>query len=196
MYQVKIKIEGIVPLLMNRYPLPESRQGKRAFETEKPEEIELELKAYKDKRGMYMPVDCIRMMLIGNQARQGAAEILGSQIESKKGTWYKNFCNSFVFVIALDDPLNVYFEPKRKTWDDVDCRSYMGKIGKTVRRNLIIRPQINNPWSLTFGVDVYDDQLPASKLKQLFDVAGLRCGCGNYGPTFGRFLVKEFEKTT
>ena len=189
-YRVKIKVEGMVPLLMNRFPMPDSRVTKRQMETKKTQEAELEAKAYKDAQGMYLPADCIRMMLIGNQARIGAAVIMGSQIESKKGKWYKDFCTAFVWVVGPKDPLKVYFGPARKTWDDIDSRSYVGKSG----RNLIQRPQINTPWSLEFFVDVFDDQMPPQKLKEIFELGGLRCGLGNYGPTFGRYLVKEFKK--
>lgn len=185
-----MKVEGMVPLLMNRFPMPDSRVTKRKMETKKTQEADLESKAYKDAKGMYLPTDCIRMMLIGNQARIGAAVIMGSEVEKKKGKWYKGFCTAFVWVVGPEDPLKVYFSPQRKTWDDIDSRSYVGKQG----RNLIERPQINTPWSLEFFVDVFDDQMPAQKLKEIFELGGLRCGLGNYGPTFGRYLVNEFKE--
>ena len=151
---------------------------------------ELPLKIWQDSKGVYVPTDNIRMMLIGNKHRIGAAKILGSYIETKKGTEYLNFCKSCLWVVGTTDPQKVYIMPKRKTFDDYDERSFINANGS---RSLTRRPIFKTPWSFEFIVQVTDDNYSPEKVKEFFDVAGLRCGLGAYGPTFGRFLVKEWE---
>lgn len=193
MYQVKCRIEGLIPSMWDKFyniedtETASTKKGKDAWKKELIKKLNV------DKKGVYCPVDNIRMMLIGNKCRIGAAKILGSYIESNKGTEYLNFCNSCVWVVGLTDPLKVYFEPKRKTYDDYDERSFLTKAGQSTARKITRRPIIKTPWSLEFIVQVTDDTYSPEKIKEFFDVAGLRCGLGAYGPTFGRFIITEWE---
>jgi hypothetical protein len=191
MYTVKCKLQGLVPMMMDRFFNPEElgpggskKKGKDAWKKELP------LKLHADKKGVYVPVDSIRMMLIGNTFRPGAAKIIGSYIEKGKATQYVSFCKGCVWVVGLEDPLKVYVKPERKTYDDYDERSFPNAAGS---RSLARRPLITTPWSLAFHVQVTDEQYDPDKMKEFFDVAGLRCGCGAYGPTFGRFVVEKWE---
>ncbi len=183
MYQVKCKIEGIVPIMFSRFPLP-AKPG----DTKKKKKQTIEEKLWFDKKGVYIPTDNLRMMLIGNRFRTGAAKIYGSEYESKKGTKYINFCKACVWVVG--DNNKVYFEPKREKWDDVDIRSFINATGG---RDTTERPILNTPWSLTFTIQVTDDSIPQETIREFYNVAGLRCGLGVYGPTFGRFIVKDWE---
>ncbi len=190
MYEVNCKIEGMVPVMFDRFYNPDEtekptkKKGKGAWKDELPKKL------YYDKKGVYCPVDNIRMMLIGNKHRVGAAKILGSFIETKKATQYLSFCKGLVWIVGPDDPQKVYFEPHRKTFDDYDERSFINAAGS---RSLTRRPILKTPWSINFIVQVMDDQYDYSKIKEFFDVAGIRCGLGAYGPTFGRFLVTKWE---
>jgi len=178
--EILCKIEGLAPVLQNQFT------GDK-----KAEDITLNDRAYKDEKGMYMPTNNIRMMLIGNKKRRSASEILGSDMEKAKGTKYKNFCKACVFIEGLDgDTSKVYFEPSRKAWDDVDKRTYQNDKGA---RNHISRPMITMPWSLTFKIHVFSKDLADATIRKLFEVAGFRCGLGDFGPTFGRFIVKKWE---
>jgi len=190
MYEVNCTIEGMVPLMFDRFfnaeetEKPQTKKGKGAWKDE------IIRKLYVDKKGAYCPADNIRMMLIGNKYRIGAAKILGSFIETKKATQYLSFCKAVVWVVGPDDPQKVYIEPKRKTYDDYDERSFINANGS---RSITRRPIFKTPWSFSFIVQVMDDQYDYNKIKEFFDVAGLRCGLGAYGPTFGRFLVTKWE---
>jgi hypothetical protein len=183
MYQVTAKIEGVVPIMFSRFPLP-AKPG----DTKKQKKQTLEEKMWIDKKGVYIPTDNLRMLLIGNRFRPGAAKIYGSEYESKKGTKYLNFCKACVWVVG--DNGKVYFQKKRKKYDDVDIRSFINASGS---RSTCERPILNAPWSLTFDIQVTDDSLPEDILKSMYEVAGMRCGLGVYGPTFGRFIVKEWK---
>ncbi len=188
MYQVKCKIDGIVPMMQDRYAMPNDGPTRKKAKTTWKED--LPKKAYVDKVGTYIPTDNIRMMLIGNKLRMGAATILGSHIEKAKGTSYKGFCQACIWVIGPKDPQKVYLTPKRKTFDDYDERTF---INASKSRSITRRPIATTPWSLEFIVQVTDDIMDQSKVKELFEVAGLRCGCGAYGPTFGRFVISKWE---
>lgn len=189
MYEVNCRIEGLVPAMFDRFFNPEEMELAKK-KSKKLWKEELVKKLYVDKKGVYVPVDSLRMMLIGNQKRPGAAKILGSFVEKGKATQYISFCKGCIWVVGLKDPMKVYMEPKRTTFDDYDERSFINAMGS---RSITRRPIIKTPWKLSFVVQVTDNQFDYSKVKEFFDVAGMRCGVGAYGPTFGRFLVKEWK---
>ena len=191
MYDVKCTITGIVPIMMDKFfTANQVGGGKSKVAAKTDQKKEIELKLHKDKKGVYMPADNIRMMLIGNTKRMGAAKILGGQIEKAKGTKYLNFCKACVWVLGPDDPLKVYIKPDRTTMDDYDERSFINATGS---RSITMRPILTTPWTLTFMVQVTEDLFADSKIREFFEVAGRRCGVGAYGPTFGRFQVTEWE---
>ena len=107
MYQVKATFTGIVPIMFDRFFNIEDTQGKAKKKSKITWKEELPLKMYQDKVGVYVPTDNIRMMLIGNKHRKGAAKILGSYIEKAKGTEYVEFCSSCVWVLGDKDPQKV-----------------------------------------------------------------------------------------
>lgn len=194
MYQIKCTIEGIVPLLQHRYPVEDKIVGdkKRTIRASSDEKNALEKMAFKDDKGMFMTTEHIYGMLVGNRYRNGAAKILGSQKENKKGSIYLNFCKSCIGIESANGTMDkLYFEPHRQTWDATDIRSYTKEQG----RDVIERPMINLPWRISFLISVFDDNFKEGKVRELFEVAGIHCGLGAYGPRFGRFIVKEWERT-
>ena len=191
MYEIKAKYEGLVPMMMDRfYNIADVDTGVTTKKSKKQGDKEIELKLHKNDKGIFVPADNIRMMLIGNMHRRGAAVILGSDIEKSKGTKYKSMVEGCIWVVGPDDPARIYIHPRRKTFDEVDERSFINKTGG---RGITKRPLLTVPWSLTFTIQVTDDKLHESFVRQLFDVAGLRCGVCAYGPTFGRCIIKEWE---
>jgi len=190
MYEIEATFKGLVPMMHDRFFNPEELEGANK-KSKNFWKKELELKCYKDSKGVFLPADNIRMMLIGNRFRKGAAYILGSYIEKKKGTEYLQFAKSCIWVLGKNDPLKVYIEPKRKTFNEYDERTFINAAGS---RSITRRPLITLPWSLPFIIQVTDESFHESKVKEFFDVAGLRCGAGAYGPTFGRCIISSWEK--
>jgi len=191
MYQILCTVNGLVTGMQDRFYNPEEldlgkgkRRGKDSWKKELP------LKAYVDKKGMYFPVDNIRMMLIGNKHRRGSAQILGSEIQKSKGTMYKSMATGCIWIVGTKDTDKVHIEPIRKTYDDYDERSFINATGS---RSLTRRPLFKTPWSLTFIIQVTDNNIDETFVRSLFEVAGLRCGIGAYGPTFGRFVIDKWE---
>jgi hypothetical protein len=190
MYEIKATFKGVVPMMMDRYyDLIDNPRGPKKKKKGLDKAV-VELKLHKDKKGVYVPADNIRMMLIGNKHRPGAAKILGSYIETKKATEYMQMCKSCIWVLGPDDPMKVYIEPRRKTYEEIDERSFINANGS---RSIAYRPIINLPWTLTFIIQVTDDQIHESKVRELFDCAGLRCGVCAYGPTFGRCIITDWR---
>jgi len=190
MYEILGKYKGLVPMMQDRFYDPASTE-KPTTKKKKGKDLKIvELKLHKDKKGVFVPADNIKMMLVGNKIRPGAAKILGSFIEKGKGTQYTQIAKSLIWVVGPKDPLKIYIDPKRTTYDDIDERSFINAQGS---RSMSYRPIINLPWSLSFTIQVVDDQIDESLVRQFFDVAGLRCGCCAYGPTFGRCMIAEWE---
>ena len=190
MYGIKAKYKGVAPIMMDRF-YDQASIEKPATKKKKGIDLKIvELKLHKDKKGVFVPADNIKMMLVGNKIRPGAAKILGSFIEKGKGTQYTQIAKSLIWVVGPKDPLKIYIDPKRTTYDDIDERSFINAQGS---RSMSYRPIINLPWSLSFTIQVVDDQIDESLVRQFFDVAGLRCGCCAYGPTFGRCMIAEWE---
>jgi len=179
-------IEGIVPIMFCKFPVP------KPGDTEKKKPQTLEEKIWIDKKGVYIPTDNLRMILIGNKARTGAAKIYGSEYQSKKGKKFVDFCKACVWVIGEGPKLDkVYFKPNRMTWDDTDIRSFINAVGS---RSSIERPLLTTPWSLTFTVSITDDSVSSDLVRKMYEIGGLRCGLGVYGPTFGRFQVTQWKE--
>lgn len=202
MYTIRAAYDGLAPMMHDRFFNLEDLDKPKKKSLSATWRDELPRKLHMDKKGVYLPADNIRMMLIGNQKRPGAAKVLGSFIETgKKGTELTNLCEACIWVAGLDDPLKVYLKRDGKiiTWPadgttpeqgvDYDERSFPMVKGKQITR----RPIILTPWNMEFTIQVTEDQIDASRVRQLFDVAGLRCGAGAYGPTFGRCIISKWE---
>ena len=54
------------------------------------------------------------------------------------------------------------------------------------------RPRFSK-WSCTFLVEVLDDDVDDSQVKQAFEDAGKYCGIGDWTPRYGRFEVSSFD---
>lgn len=183
----EVTIEGIVPIMFNRFP-PPPKPGHK--EKKKPQT--LKEKMWIDNKGVYIPTDNLRMLLIGNRFRTGAAKIYGSHYQSGNGVKYIDFCKACVYVIGEGKKLDkVYFKPIRKKWDDTDVRSFITPKGG---RDTTERPILTTPWSLTFIVSITEEIVAEEDVRRMYEVGGLRCGLGVYGPTFGRFRVTKWEE--
>jgi len=199
MYEIECTYTGLVPGMHDKFFNPEELEGSVKKNKKTAWKTELPLKLHTGPKGVCIPADNIRMMIIGNKLRMGAAKILGSHIETKLGSQYLAFAKACVWIVGKDDPLRIYYEPKRKTpktWEacvNYDERSFVNAVSS---RSLTRRPLITLPWSLTFRVQVTGEELGESKVREMFEVAGLRCGCGAYGPTFGRCQVTQWDVIT
>ena len=173
METVKVKIEGIAPLLMNRFAVtkPEEEKGKRRDESYSVE-ADAEKALYKDdKIGCYAPSSWVEASL-----REAAKEFKGKGRGTLKATVL-----STVFVDPEKIPLN------KKTFDEIDVRPVV------IQRNRVVkgRPKFNS-WELSFTISFDEKRIKRDRVKEILEEAGAAKGIGDYRPKFGRFKVVEF----
>lgn len=178
-----ITIEGISPLLMNRPSQldigDKSKTAKR--ETQTPEEI-AKVKIYKDaNEKIYIPATwfqgCIieagkqKKMLGKGSAKATYSKIVGSSVEINP------------FEILLNEKWKVF--------------SILAVNPTTRGKNVLHRPQFDK-WKVSFEVTFEEEQIEVSVMKEIFDIAGLRVGVGDWRPAkkgrFGKFQVTSWEE--
>lgn len=181
MYHITATIEGIAPLLFNRFTAEAQEKmdnkqtgGTRTVAQKKAEAL---TKVYRNGHGMFVPAANVKKALI-----QGAQK--SSLKYGKKALW--PFIEATVFfteqelLLGKDEP------------DFVDERT--GRIPpKTGARVVIRRPGVNTGWKLTFGLLVTDDRIAQDDIKKSLEEAGLLSGICDNRPEFGRFIVKEWK---
>ena len=172
-----VTIEGLAPLMHNRYPLEEAGKPKTKTKGKVFNAIEAAEKClYKTVDGtIYQPADHI----------EGALIEVGSTIVKTGRTTYKTDMKTNIQVNPQEIPF-----PNGKEYT-VDVRT--GVIPATGGRVPIARPRWDK-WQFTFTITVFNTHDTAEEtLKALLDTAGKTKGIGTYRPKFGRFKVTSFE---
>jgi len=181
-YTLVGKINGIVPILFNRFRGEASEGHSPGGKiTKKDMEAMVGAKVHRDANGLYLPAQNLKMAIVGGQKSRGAAMIVGSEIEKRKGGAYTDWCKACLFI----QPERLYFH--KDTWDHIDDRWAKNEKQQLVRA---IRPALREGWEVKFKVEVVDDAAKEDWVKRFCEVAGLRVGVGSYRPDFGRFLVE------
>ncbi len=169
--KANITIEGITPLLMNRFINDEELKQITSLKAEE----QAERKAYRNKD-------------------TGELEVPSSNIiSSLRSACQHTNINSNVFkgrIIYIKDraiSLNQYkFE--------VDSRTVKSRI--TRQRELCHRPMLNS-WQLSFTLNFNEDAISIAELKELFYYAGSTIGIGDFRPqnggNFGTFMLLKLE---
>jgi hypothetical protein len=174
MEEVKVKIVGIAPLLMNKFKMekPEETKAKRRDEQYSPE-TDAENALYRDNEvGIYAPSTWLEACL-----RETAKEFKGKGKSSMKAVIL-----SSVFVEPDKLPLN------KQTYDEIDLRPVV------IQRNRVVkgRPRFNS-WELEFTLKFDGNRVKKETLRQILEEAGAIKGIGDYRPKFGRFKVLMFD---
>lgn len=184
--QIKVVIQGISPLLMNRFT--EEAEIKVSGGTSPahvghkgtPRE-QAEPKAYRDGKGnLYIPGPNIYASIIeaGKFHKHGKSKVTTSKT---------SLVPAGIFMLDEVVPLNT------KKFE-VDSRSVV--IPATGGRVMCHRPRLDE-WQGTFHLEV-DEQVFSEKfVRLLIDDAGKKIGVGDYRPArkgpFGRFVVKMWQ---
>jgi len=190
--KIKITIQGITPLLMNRFTeeaeIKVSGGTAVTFRGDKgtPRE-QAESKRYSDPDGfLFVPGPNIFSCLIAAGAFHKAGR--------SKLTTHKT--SLIPAGIAIDDLVcalvNENDEPE-KDWE-VDSRSVV--IPSTGGRIMCHRPRVDK-WRLSFVADVDTSMFSPTLVRALVDDAGKKIGLGDYRPArkgpFGRFVVVRWQ---
>jgi hypothetical protein len=171
-----IEIEGIRPLLQNRFPeesFEAEAKTKRNVGTIKGDVPETKL--YKLPDGtIYEPAEHILGTLI-----KAATNF---KVGGKRGKSYKDLIQSSV-IITPDTIPHIHQE-----WI-VDKRSVV--VPATRGRVMRLRPRFDK-WALKFSLEIVEDRIGKATIKEILDFAGTSVGIGDYRPRFGGFIVTHF----
>jgi hypothetical protein len=184
--KVQVEIQGITPLLMNRFTeasevkmsggTSTTYKGERGTSRE-----QAAPKAYMDDKGfLYVPGPNIFAAII-------AAGVFHKAGKSKVTTMKTSLIPAGIMIEELVCPLGT------KEWE-VDSRSVV--IPSTGGRIMCHRPRVDK-WTLSFTVDIDTEMFSPGLVRALVDDAGRKIGLGDYRPSrkgpFGRFNVKTWK---
>jgi hypothetical protein len=184
--KIAVTIEGISPLLMNRFTEQNEVQvsGGTAvtFKGDRgTPRTQAEPKRYADKDGMlYIPGPNIFAAII-------AAGSFHKAGKSKLTTMKSSLIPAGLLVDDLVCPLGT------SEWE-VDSRSVV--IPSTGGRVMCHRPRVDR-WSCTFTLDIDTSMFAPTLVRAIIDDAGKKIGLGDYRPArkgpFGRFVVRQWQ---
>lgn len=185
---IEVQIEGVSPLLMHRFAENEEVQAatrKIQIKERDPRE-EATKAAYIAPDGtLYFPTSAIARMLReagGGHKQRGSRKSLKYVVPAA--------------VFLPDEMMSLLDEAGAKaTHFEVDSRPVT--IPATKGRIMRHRPRLNS-WKATFHLEIDDDVLETSIIKQLLDEAGRKIGLGDFRPEkggpFGRFQVTKWSE--
>ncbi len=174
----EVEIEGISPLLMNRYIEGTTEETK--VRKGEPKKISPEQKLYVDAEGRpYVPSTYIRNALI--EAGKNV------KVQGKGKATYSKVLGSMLVV----EPGAITIEPG--TWEPFSITAVNPM---TKGRMLVVRPMFKQ-WKLRFTLTVTDD-ISKDKLAAVLEEAGRYVGIGDWRPAkkgmYGKFIVTKFEE--
>jgi hypothetical protein len=186
--QVNVTIQGITPLLMNRFTeeneVAVSSGTRASIKGSKgtPRE-QAEKKAYRDKDGLlYIPGPNIFSCLVAAGTFHKAGRV---KVTTQKSSLVPAGLNIVELVCSLGT----------KVWE-VDSRSVV--IPATGGRIMAHRPRLDE-WSTSFTLDVDEEMFAPNFVRLLVDDAGKKVGLGDYRPSrkgpFGRFVVSSWSNS-
>lgn len=184
MKTVRVKIQGISPLLIHRFQEEAEvrskmkKAGKKDYGT--PRE-QAERAAYKDDDGkIWIPSACVK----------GAIQSVASDYKlpsSRKSV--KSVSGGAI--IPSDE--KIYFDEGYSVSDvEIDSRPVVVQRARVMRH----RPRLET-WTLSLNLEIDDEILDVENVHQILSDAGRRSGIGDFRPQkggpFGRFIVVEWK---
>ncbi len=184
MRKVEVEIEGIAPILFNRFFDPESldAQGSKK-KTKKEYADEVPLKVYRDKwPNGYLGLPAINIKkCVLNGSRSATIKIGRKSAEP------------YMRATMFFDQEFVFFNKKTKKYDGVH-EIAGNRPPRTGGKCLIKRPYLNEGWKMQFTLSLFDDRISSNMAKDALIEGGLLCAIGDHRPEYGRFKVNRFEE--
>lgn len=176
--KIQVKVEGISPLLMNRFRDTQIEgKSKRRTGAMAAEEILDKLYLYEDKP--YIPSVYFRNSIV-EASKQ-------FKITGKGKSTYSKLVASTLDVNPDMIPLNEGYEPFR-----IAAVNPMTK-----GRMMVTRPRFNK-WSAQFEIILNDDGVPFDVINEILEQAGRYVGIGDWRPQtkgqFGKFMITSFQE--
>ena len=167
----KVKIEGVSPLLMNKFTENKetsTRKKKVYVDTE-----EAERKVYRTSEGkLFLPSTHFKSSMIK----------AGTDFVMTGRKTYKEYIKSGLFIEETEIVLD------QQEYEIFACPVVIQRA-----RVMSWRPMFKK-WSCSFTMDIVDDMMNSETVKEILETAGKYKAVGDFRPEYGRFLVKEFKK--
>lgn len=177
--KIEFEIEGIAPLLMDRYhglPDPKTPEGYKK---------QAEEKCYRNEGGELV----IEAKAIKACMRLASSE-LGKKMEGKKN---RQSIRSGIFFEpeTFSTAGNQAFSLGKTDHDGIKEDLATRGVGEKVTRVITYRPMIKE-WKIRGTMNIM--AMPKGFVKQALELGGVRYGLLGYRPEFGRFIVTKFEE--
>ena len=187
MYHISGQIQGVAPLLLNRWAdthsLDSPGTGGRLTMAQRLQEAEDKL--YRNGEGRV----CARALWLKRCLITGA-----SRAGLKRGR--ASAVPTFTAAIFVEGDLIPFADPDGKPYKEADFIDE--RVGRRPPRTggamLIRRPGLHIGWQLPFRIIVTDDRIDDGQLRTALEEAGLLVGFCEYRPEFGRFIVTTWQR--
>lgn len=172
---VKVSIQGVAPLIMNRFDDDKDSQSTKLGSRRKKvydDDEEIKKRQYRTANGvLYQPGEHIELALVK----------CASNFHYQGKQTYKQLFKSGVFVHPDCIPHNT---------DKIEIYRHRYVIGTaTVMKAMPLLKE----WSLDFEIEIIDSEIPAEVVNTILTFAGVRNGLGDGRPKFGRFMITKFQ---
>ena len=178
-YQVSVTIQGVCPLLFNRWNCEAVEAKAKAPKNSKIKKSDdPETQVWRNDKGeLCLPGEYLRQSIIH------AAKYRQDPRSPRKSAM--DICKAWIVV------LNDLASLGTKDWDFLDNRRVViQKAGITK-----YRPAMLSGWKADFELEVIiPEYIESDFLHEVLSNAGRLIGVGDFRPTFGRFIITRFEK--
>jgi hypothetical protein len=172
MFKAKVIVQGIAPLLQNRFPDEEYPENAKKIKTKVyKDDDEAKKRLYLDGKVVYQPAEHFVASMIG--------AAVNFKFEGKKT--YKDAIDGGIFISPEKIP------HKFQKWI-IDRRPVVIQRSRIMR----VRPKFEK-WELEFDIECIDDRVTQEVVKEILEYAGLYKGIGDMRPRYGRFKVIKFD---
>lgn len=181
MYQIKTEIEGIAPILFNRFTEENQKDvevgrstGRQTADAKK--ELSLN-KVYRNNDGLFCPASNVKK-----------ATVLACGISQLKHG--RKSLGPIINAVLFLDPMEIPFGVSKPDF----IHEQVGRIPpRTGARVILYRPALNIGWKLSFTINVFADSVGFEQVKRALQDAGIFQGLCDGRPEYGRFIVNTFE---
>jgi len=183
MYQVKVEIEGIAPILFNRFTEENQADvesgrsvGRQTADVKREKALS---KVYRNGDGLFCPAANIKKAMVlacGISQLKHGRKSLGPIL------------NAVLFL----EPMEVPFGVEKPDF----MHEQVGRIPpRTGARVVLYRPALNAGWKLSFALNIFTDTVGIDQVRRSLSDAGIYQGLCDGRPEYGRFKVNTFEPT-
>ena len=169
--KIKVSVKGTSPLLLHKYVEPDQTTSKKKKKVYVPAE-EAEKVCYRTEDGqIYIPSTHFK----------GAMINAGVDFIYSGRKTYKEYIKSGMFI----EEKEIILTPQEYNISNLPVVISRARIMRS-------RPEFKE-WECTFTIEVINEDLDKSILKEILESAGKFQGVGDFRPEYGRFVITSFE---